>query len=118
MLNNPDPLDQLFHALADANRRAIIDRLAREEVSVSALRGPLGISMPATLQHIGVLEAAGLVTTRKKGRVRTCTLDRTALSRAEKWINERREFWSDRLDALGHHLEGSMNDFNERGDKT
>ncbi len=104
MLNSDDPLDMVFTALADRNRRAIIDRLSRGEHSVSALAQPLGISLPATLQHLGVLEAAGLVHSQKKGRVRTCTLDRSALSQAETWINARREMWNTRLNALGEFL--------------
>ena len=102
--HQPTQLDQMFHALADANRRAMIDSLSHADRSVSELRAPLGISMPATMQHLGILETAGLVKTRKHGRVRTCTLDTMALSRAEQWINQRREFWSNRLDELGKFL--------------
>lgn len=105
MPNQQDTLDLLFTALADANRRAMIDRLSKETLSVSQLADPLDISLPTAMQHLGVLEAAGLVTTKKVGRVRTCTLDRTALSRAEQWINDRRNLWEHRLDALGAFLE-------------
>lgn len=107
MLNYQDTLDQMFHALADGNRRAIIDALSRGEHSVSDLRAPLGISLPATMQHLSILEDAGLVKTRKVGRVRTCTLDTAALSKAEQWLNQRRQFWNDRLDALGDFLENT-----------
>lgn len=104
MPNQQDPLDQMFHALADSNRRAMIDRLSKNSLSVSQLREPLGISLPATMQHLSILENAGLVTTKKTGRVRTCTLDTAALSKAEQWINHRREYWNVRLDALGDFL--------------
>lgn len=104
MPNHQEQLDQLFHALADKNRRAIIDSLSHGDRSVSDLREPLGISLPATMQHLGILEDAGLVKSAKQGRIRTCTLDRTALSHAEKWIQERRRFWSNQLDLLGDFL--------------
>jgi DNA-binding transcriptional ArsR family regulator len=104
MPNYQDQLDTVFQALADGNRRAMIDHLSKGDLSVSDLSAPLGISLPATLQHLSVLEAAGLVQSRKLGRVRTCSLDRTALSQAEKWIHERRQFWENRLDALGEFL--------------
>lgn len=104
MLNQTDQLDRMFTALADGNRRAMIDRLSRSELSVSQLREPLGISLPATLQHLTILEEAGLVRTRKEGRVRTCTLDTAAMSKAEHWISQRRMYWSERLDALGAFL--------------
>lgn len=104
MLNSDDPLDLVFTALADRNRRAMIERLSKGDLSVSALAEPLGISLPATMQHLGVLESAGLVHSAKKGRVRTCTLDREALSEAELWINQRRKLMGQRLDALGEML--------------
>lgn len=101
MLNNKDDiLDHMFQALADGTRRRMVDRLARGPASVSELAKPLSMSLPAVAQHLAVLEHAGLVTTQKVGRVRTCTLDRTALSRAEKWINTRRQGWEKRLDRL------------------
>ena len=104
MLNSLDPLDRIFIALADHNRRVMIDQLSEKDRSVSELAEPLGISLPATLQHLGVLESAGLVHSTKTGRVRTCSLDREALSQAENWINQRRTHWNDRLDALGDLL--------------
>jgi len=94
----------MFHALADGNRRIIIDRLSRSDASVSELAKPMDISMPAVMQHLAVLEECGLVSTQKKGRVRTCTLDTGALSQAEQWINQRRALWNRRLDALGDFL--------------
>ncbi len=105
MANNQQQLDRMFHALADGNRRAMIDRLSRSETRVSDFAGQLGVSLPTIMQHVAVLEGAGLVTTKKVGRVRTCTLDTTALSQAERWISERRAFWNHKLDALGDFLE-------------
>lgn len=82
----------------------MIDQLSAEDQSVSALAQPLGISLPATLQHLGVLEEAGLVHSSKQGRVRSCSLDREALSQAEQWINDRRKHAGQQLDALGDLL--------------
>ena len=105
MLNHSSDLDLMFRALADGNRRAMIDRLSKSSASAGDFSAQLGISLPATLQHLAVLEQAGLVITKKQGRVRICTLDTGALSRAEHWINERRTLWGRRLDALGALLE-------------
>lgn len=104
MLNQQDQLDLMFHALADANRRAMLDRLSNSDASVSQIAEPLNISLPAVMQHLALLEECGLVKTKKQGRVRTCTLDTQALSRAEQWINQRRQLWNNRLDALGDFL--------------
>ena len=63
------------------------------------------MSLPSAMQHLGVLEAAGLVRSEKIGRVRTCSIDSHALSQAEQWINARRIGWEHRLDRLGTYLE-------------
>ena len=105
MLNQSNDLDRLFHALADPARRAIVERLSRGPAPVSELARPLPMSLPAALQHLGVLEAAGLVRSHKVGRVRTCAIEPLALSHAERWINERRIEWEHRLDRLGAYLQ-------------
>ncbi len=108
MLNQTIPdtdLDLMFQALADPTRRKIVERLAQGPASVSELAKPFEMSLPAVVQHLQVLEGSGLVTTKKEGRVRTCTLDAGALTRAETWINERRRNWEKRLDKLGHLLD-------------
>ena len=83
------PMDLIFHALSDTNRRAMVDRLLDGPTSVSELARPLAISLPAVLQHLHVLEASGVVRSHKAGRVRTCELEPLALSTAERWIGER-----------------------------
>jgi DNA-binding transcriptional ArsR family regulator len=98
-------LDRLFHALADPARRAIVERLTRGPAPVSELARPLPMSLPSTMQHLGVLEAAGLIRSEKVGRVRTCAIQPRALSQAEQWINARRIEWERRLDRLGTYLE-------------
>jgi DNA-binding transcriptional ArsR family regulator len=97
-------VDVVFHALSDANRRAMIDRLLDGPASVSELAQPLSISLPAVVQHLHVLEGSGVVRSRKVGRVRTCELEPLALGTAERWISDRRELWEQRLDRLGEFL--------------
>jgi DNA-binding transcriptional ArsR family regulator len=63
------------------------------------------MSLPAAMQHLGVLQTAGLVRSEKIGRVRTCTIEPQALGEAERWINARRVEWERRLDRLGEYLE-------------
>lgn len=109
MTGGPD-LDLMFQALADPSRRTMVDRLSRGPASVSQLAEPLDMSLPAVVQHLQVLEAAGLVKTQKIGRVRSCTLDTTAMSQAERWINDRRTLWERRLDRLGDFLEQTKKD--------
>jgi DNA-binding transcriptional ArsR family regulator len=98
------PVQPLFHALADPTRRAMVDRLIEGSASVSELAAPLSISLPAVVQHLHVLEASGLVRSRKVGRVRTCSIEPLALSAAERWIAQRRRTWEERLDRLGEFL--------------
>jgi DNA-binding transcriptional ArsR family regulator len=98
------PIDVVFHALSDGNRRAMIDRLLDGPASVSELARPLAISLPAVVQHLHVLEASGVVRSHKAGRVRTCEIEPLALSTAERWISERRAAWEARLDRLGEFL--------------
>jgi len=98
------PIDVVFHALSDANRRAMIDCLLDGPASVSELARPLAISLPAVVQHLHVLEASGVVRSHKVGRVRTCEIEPLALSTAERWISERRATWEARLDRLGEFL--------------
>jgi DNA-binding transcriptional ArsR family regulator len=100
-------IDLMFHALADRSRRAMIERLSLGPASVSQLAAPLAMSLPAAVQHLQVLQDAGLITTQKIGRVRSCNLHAPAMSLAEQWINDRRSAWEQRLDRLGAFLEGT-----------
>jgi DNA-binding transcriptional ArsR family regulator len=95
------PIDLVFHALSDPNRRAMIDRLLDGPASVSDLAKPLAISLPAVVQHLHVLEASDVVRSHKVGRVRMCEIEPLALGCAERWIGERRAAWEARLDRLG-----------------
>lgn len=98
-------LDLMFQALADPSRRSMVERLSHGPASVSQLAEPLAMSLPAVVQHLQMLEASGLVKTEKIGRVRSCTLDTSAMSQAERWINDRRIQWERRLDRLGEFLD-------------
>ncbi len=109
MLNKSADLDSLFHALADPARRSIVERLSRGPAPVSELARPLTMSLPSVMQHLGVLEAAGLVRSEKLGRVRTCSIQPDTLSLAEQWINARRLEWQVRLDRLDEYLKSMKN---------
>jgi DNA-binding transcriptional ArsR family regulator len=115
MLNQSTGLDRLFHALADPTRRAMMERLSRGPAPVSELARPLPMSLPAAMQHLGVLEAAGLVRSEKVGRVRTCAIEPQALSQVEQWINARRSEWEQRLDRLGEYLKTLDNEGDGNG---
>src|SRR5438105_1319773 len=94
----------MFHAIADPSRRAMIERLARGPASVSELARPFDMALPTVLQHLGVLEAAGIVTSSKVGRVRTYQLAPEALTPAAAWIGRQRLPAERRLDRLGTFL--------------
>jgi DNA-binding transcriptional ArsR family regulator len=115
MLDHAAPLDQVFHALADPSRRAMVDRLTRGPASVSELAQPLTMSLAAVVQHVQVLESSGLVRTEKVGRVRTCSIEPAALRTAEHWIGERRTQWERRLDRLGEYLAEQPDDSDQGG---
>jgi DNA-binding transcriptional ArsR family regulator len=104
VINCPEELDHVFHALADPSRRAMVERLAAGPASVSQLAEPLAMSLPAVVQHLGVLEEAGVVSSAKVGRVRTCQLEPGGLRLAEAWLSGRRTTWETRLDRLGVEL--------------
>lgn len=104
MLNQLKPLDLAFQALADPTRRAMLERLSQSPASVSDLARPLSMSFPAVMQHLAVLEGAGLVASEKIGRVRTCRINERALGLAEGWISARRAEWERRFDRLDDYL--------------
>jgi len=105
MPNQSAALDLAFQALADPTRRGMVERLSRGPASVSELAQPTGLSLPAAMQHLALLESSGLVRSQKVGRVRTCRIEPAALSLAEQWIQQRRLEWAARLDRLGDYLE-------------
>jgi DNA-binding transcriptional ArsR family regulator len=117
MLEQSDALDRAFHALADATRRGILERLAHGPASVSELARPYRSSLAAIHQHIQVLENSGLIVTEKVGRTRTCHIDNEAVGRLEQWLGERRQLWEARFDRLESLLEGPDPEPSSRKDK-
>ncbi|HXS29826.1 MAG TPA: metalloregulator ArsR/SmtB family transcription factor [Steroidobacteraceae bacterium] len=83
-------MDLVFHALSDGTRREILRRLAAGPASVSELAQPFRMALPSLLKHLGVLESAGAVVSRKRGRTRTCWLRPAALLAGEHWLSELR----------------------------
>ena len=108
MIKYQSSLDDVFHALADPGRRAIVERLTRGPASVSELAEPLPMSLPAVMQHLRVLDEAGLTVSEKRGRVRWRRLNSERLAAAEDWIAGRRRLWESRLDALDRHLRSQI----------
>jgi DNA-binding transcriptional ArsR family regulator len=95
-----DQLDQVFHALSDRTRRAMVARLAEGSASISELAAPFEMSLPGASKHVRVLEQAGLVQRTVDGRVHRCVLHAAPLDEASAWVAQQRSFWSDTLDAL------------------
>lgn len=93
-------LDQLFHALADPTRRAMLQRLAEGERSVGELAEPFAMSLAAASKHIRVLEQAGLLAREVRGRTHVCRLDAVPLHAGMEWIRHYERYWNARLDAL------------------
>jgi DNA-binding transcriptional ArsR family regulator len=114
MLNDSHRLDLAYQALADPTRRGMLARLSRAPASVSELARPLAMSLPAVMQHLKLLEASGLVTSEKKGRVRTCRIEAKALAAAAGWIAEQRALWEGRTDRLEDYLASMKGEENGR----
>ena len=104
MKRNPN-IDRVFQALGDATRRALLERLSSGPMSVSFLAEPFDMSLAAVVQHLQILQEAGLVTTEKIGRVRTCRVEPAGLRVAEQWLHARRPEWDRRLDRLEQFLD-------------
>ena len=92
--------DASFAALADATRRGVLERLGRADASITDLAEKFHMTLTGMKKHVGVLEQAGLVTTRKVGRVRTCKLRPRRLEEEAAWIERYRRLWDARFDAL------------------
>lgn len=95
---------RVLQALGDATRRDMVERLTNTALSVSALAASYDMTLTAVGQHLAILEACGLVTTEKVGRVRTARLAREGFAALEQWLKDRRSTWERRLDSLGDVL--------------
>ena len=97
-------MDAVFHALANAPRRAMLGRLADGERTVGDLAGPFDLTVAAVSKHLKVLEGAGLVERRSEGRTTVCRLRPQPLADVEAWVRGYERFWHARLDALDQLL--------------
>ena len=97
--------DASFAALSDATRRGVLEQLARADASITDLAGRFQMTLTGMKKHVGVLEQAGLVTTEKIGRVRTCKLGRCRLEEEAAWIERYRQLWETRFEALDEVIE-------------
>ncbi|MBU1306741.1 MAG: helix-turn-helix domain-containing protein [Alphaproteobacteria bacterium] len=92
--------DRSFAALSDATRRGVLEQLMQSDASITQLAESFDMTLTGMKKHIGVLEQAGLVTTQKIGRVRTCRLGVSGLAEEAQWIERYRRLWEARLDGL------------------
>jgi DNA-binding transcriptional ArsR family regulator len=110
MVNNSLSLDAVFAALGDPTRRRIVERLARERLTVGEIASEFSMSQPAISKHLKVLERSGLLTREIDGRVHHCSLDPRAMRVASTWLTEQRRFWNaafERLDAYFERTKSS-----------
>jgi DNA-binding transcriptional ArsR family regulator len=98
-------LNASFAALSDATRRGVLEQLGRADASITALAEKFHMTLTGMKKHVGVLEQAGLVTTEKVGRVRTCKLGPRRLSQESAWIERYRQLWDARFDELDKVVE-------------
>ncbi len=105
MANQSAALSDVFYALADPTRRAIVGTLGQGPASVSALAAPFSMALPSFMKHIQVLERSGLVRSSKVGRVRVCEVVPARLSEAEQWLAEQRAAWEARSDRMARFVE-------------
>jgi DNA-binding transcriptional ArsR family regulator len=115
MANQLPQLNDVFAALADPTRRAIVGALRRGPASVSTLAAPFTMALPSFMKHLSVLERSGVVRSTKCGRVRTCELHPKALSRAERWIASQRAAWESRSDRMAAFAERLHQEDLDRG---
>ena len=99
-----DHLSQVFAALADPTRRAILARLSKGEASVNELAEPFDITLPAVSKHLKVLEKAGLIERTREAQFRPCRLQAAPLRDASDWIDHYRQYWEESFDRLDAYL--------------
>ena len=101
---SPAVLDLSFQALANPTRRAVVERLRTGAATVSELAEPFDMALPSFMQHLGVLEGCGLVSSEKRGRIRTFSLRPESLRVAASWLTEQAAVWEERLDRLDDYV--------------
>jgi DNA-binding transcriptional ArsR family regulator len=97
-------LDEIFGALADPTRRAILGRLAEGESTVNELAAPFSMSLQAVSKHLKVLERAGLISRGRRAQLRPCRLRPDSLARATTWLDAYRDLWDASFDRLDDHI--------------
>jgi DNA-binding transcriptional ArsR family regulator len=106
MVQHREPaLDVAFAALSDPTRRGVLEQLGRADASITTLAERFDMTLTGMKKHVGVLEQAGLVTTQKVGRVRTCRLGLRGLDQEAEWIERYRQLWAKRFDELDNIVE-------------
>ena len=98
-------LDASFAALSDVTRRGVLEQLAQADASITDLAAKFSMTLTGMKKHVSVLEQAGLVATKKVGRVRTCRLGPHRLEEATAWLESYRQRWDERFDALDNVVE-------------
>jgi DNA-binding transcriptional ArsR family regulator len=96
----PERLSDIFQALADPTRRAVLRRLGKGPASISELAKPFDMALPSFMKHIHFLEDSGWIRTRKEGRVRTCAIEKKPFAAVEGWLSAQRALWEGRTDRL------------------
>ena len=107
----------VFHAIADPNRRAIIGLLANQKLTVNAVAEHFPISRPAVSRHIKILKECGLVVVRRQGRERFCEARLDRLSEVAEWVEQSRKEWNQRFDRLDEYLSELQKKEKPRGEK-
>lgn len=110
MVEQLDRLDLVFRALGDRTRRAMLQRLAKGELTVGELAAPHDMSLAAASKHIQALEKAGLVKRTIRGRIHYCRIDPRPLERADDWLRGYERLWDTRIEKLTELLRHPDND--------
>lgn len=105
MPNKNLSIESTFSALSDPTRRAVVQILSRAPATVSQLASSFAMALPSFTQHLGILEKAGLIVSRREGRTRICSLNPKTLQEAEDWLASYRRQWEERFDRFEMHLE-------------
>jgi DNA-binding transcriptional ArsR family regulator len=111
-------LDATFSALSDPTRRGVLEQLGRADASITDLAEKFHMTLTGMKKHVGVLEQAGLVSTKKVGRVRTCRLGLRGLDKEAEWIEKYRQLWAERFDELDKIVEELKQKEKTHGQKT
>jgi DNA-binding transcriptional ArsR family regulator len=113
-----EALNRVFSAVADPTRRAILASLAKKPATITEIAKPFRVSLNAVSKHVMVLERAGLVRRKIRGREHVCSLEPDPFRDATEWLDDYRQFWDVRLDALERYVARKMKGAKRRGDST